>query len=238
MDTDTPVTDNTMSNTKTKYGLSTFSNPDKNVVEVGIDEAGKGPMFGRVYAAAVILPKNNDEVFSHEDFRDSKKFTSAKKLAKIAEYIKENAIAWSVCYETEQVIDDINIRQATFKAMHAAIKNVLEKSKCDLKSTELLVDGNDFKPYMKMMGARFTTLPHTCFEGGDNRFTPIAAASILAKTERDAYILKLCEENPALKDRYSIHTNKGYGTKKHMDGIREHGITQWHRRSYGICKNF
>ena len=223
---------------KTKYGLSICNNNDPLSLEIGIDEAGKGPMFGRVYAAAVILPKHNDETFSHEDFRDSKKFTSAKKLTKIAEYIKEKAIAWSVCYESGQTIDEMNIRQATFKAMHAAIKNVIEQTKCDLKKIELIVDGNDFKPYMKMIGAKFMTLPHRCFEGGDNRFTPIAAASILAKTERDAYILKLCEENPYLVERYSINTNKGYGTKKHMDGIREFGITQWHRRSYGICKNF
>jgi ribonuclease HII len=223
---------------KTKYGLATCNNSDIDCIEIGIDEAGKGPMFGRVYAAAVILPKENDDTFSHEDFRDSKKFTSSKKLTKVADYIKENAIAWSVCYESEQVIDDINIRQATFRAMHAAIKNVIQQSKCDLKKVELLVDGNDFKPYMKMNGNKFITLSHSCFEGGDNRFTSIAAASILAKTERDAYILKLCEANPQLKEHYSIHTNKGYGTKKHMDGIRQFGITQWHRRSYGICKNF
>jgi len=227
-----------MESFKTRYGLSICNNLNETITEIGIDEAGKGPMFGRVYAAAVILPKQNDESFSHEDFRDSKKFTSSKKLEKIAEYIKEKAIAWSVCYESEETIDSINIRQATFKAMHAAIKEVIEKSKASVKSTELLVDGNDFKPYMKMIGGRFVTIPHTCFEGGDNKFTPIAAASILAKTERDAYILELCENNPELKERYSIHTNKGYGTKKHMDGIREHGITKWHRRSYGICKNF
>ena len=89
-----------------------------------------------------------------------------------------------------------------------------------------------------MRGAMLTSLNHTCYEGGDNKFTCIAAASILAKTERDKYILALCEENPELKERYSIDTNKGYGTKKHMDGIREYGITEWHRRSYGICRNF
>ncbi len=223
---------------KTKYGLATCFNCNSDSIEIGIDEAGKGPMFGRVYAAAVILPKQNDDIFSHEEFRDSKKISSSKKLTKIAEYIKENAIAWSVCYESEDVIDTINIRQATFKAMHAAIKNVINQSNCDVKQVQLLVDGNDFKPYMKMCGTKFTTLQHTCFEGGDNRFTPIAAASILAKTERDAYIMDLCNKNPFLMERYSIHTNKGYGTKKHMDGIAEFGITQWHRRSYGICKNY
>ena len=231
-----------MDTTKTKYGLSTFNNTDPNFIEIGIDEAGKGPMFGRVYAGAVILPRENNEDFSHEDLRDSKKITSDKKLTKIAEYIKEHAIAWAVCYETEEVIDHINIRQATFKAMHSAIKSVIQQAKqkinLNIKNVELMVDGNDFKPYMSMNGAMFLPVPYKCFEGGDNKFTPIAAASILAKTERDKYILDLCEKNPELKEYYSIHTNKGYGTKKHMEGIQEHGITQWHRKSYGICKNY
>jgi ribonuclease HII len=228
---------------KTKHGLSTCCNQDTTVIEIGIDEAGKGPMFGRVYAAAAILPRINDtDTFSHEDLRDSKKIKSHKKLSTLADYIKENALAWSVCYETEQSIDKINIRQATFKAMHNAIKDVIgqaiRKGIAQIGQIELLVDGNDFKPYMTMNGTMFRSVPHSCYEGGDNRFTPIAAASILAKTERDTYILELCENHPELKERYSIHTNKGYGTKKHMDGIQEHGITQWHRRSYGICKNY
>ena len=226
-----------MNQDKTKYGLSIYRNADTRITEIGIDEAGKGPMFGRVYAAAVILPKENDkDKFSHEELRDSKKITSSKKLEKTAAYIKENAIAWAVCYETEKVIDEINIRQATFKAMHSAIKEVV--SQVSSKNIELLVDGNDFKPYMMMNNTMLTSLPHTCYEGGDNKFTSIAAASILAKTERDKYILELCTNHPELKERYSIDTNKGYGTKKHMDGIREHGITEWHRKSYGICKNY
>jgi len=223
---------------KTKYGLSIFRSDDQSILEVGIDEAGKGPMFGRVYAAAVILPKTTDEDdFNYHDLRDSKKIKSLKKLERICEYIKENALAWSVCYQDEKVIDDINIRQATFKAMHGAIDGVLRKIGNE-KKVELMVDGNDFKPYMAMRGTMLTCVPHSCYEGGDNKFTAIAAASILAKTERDKYILELCENNPELKEHYSIDTNKGYGTKKHMDGIQQHGITQWHRRSYGICKNF
>jgi ribonuclease HII len=223
---------------KTKYGLNIYQSQDPLRIEVGIDEAGKGPMFGRVYAAAAILPKENSDTFSHEELRDSKKIKSAKKLANLAEYIKENAIAWAVCYETEEVIDKINIRQATFQAMHNAIKNVLDQCKAAKVNVELLVDGNDFKPYLLFENGKITPITHRCYEGGDNKFTPIAAASILAKTARDTYILDLCDKHPELKERYSIHTNKGYGTKKHMEGIQEFGITQWHRRSYGICKNF
>jgi ribonuclease HII len=235
----------------TKYGLSIFRNEDPNILEIGIDEAGKGPMFGRVYAAAVILPKDATmETFQYDDLRDSKKIKSLKKLEKICEYIKENAISWAVCYADEKVIDEINIRQATFKAMHSAIDETIRKLDTSMNSNtsntnntsnnkiELMVDGNDFKPYMIMRGAMLTQLSYSCYEGGDNKFTSIAAASILAKTARDKYILELCEEHPELKERYSIHTNKGYGTKKHMDGIHEFGITEWHRRSYGICKNY
>jgi ribonuclease HII len=82
------------------------------------------------------------------------------------------------------------------------------------------------------------TIPHSCFEGGDNKYTCIAAASILAKVARDEYIEQLCEENPELVENYGIDSNKGYGAKKHLDGIKEHGITIWHRRSFGICKQF
>ena len=221
---------------RTKYGLFIHRNVDPSLIEVGIDEAGKGPMFGRVYAAAVVLPKNRED-FEYDDLRDSKKITSSKKLNKIAEYIKENAQAWAVCYEDEKTIDKINIRQATFKAMHSAIDKVMAQLSLNDK-VQLMVDGNDFKPYTMMKGMMLTPILHTCYEGGDNKFAAIAAASILAKTERDKYILDLCENHPELKEHYSIDTNKGYGTKKHMDGIAEHGITEWHRRSYGICKNY
>lgn len=221
---------------RTKYGLFIHRNMDSNIMEIGIDEAGKGPMFGRVYAGAVVLPKTCEN-FVYEDLRDSKKITSAKKLNTIADYIKENALAWAVCYEDEKTIDNINIRQATFNAMHRAIDKVVSQLEPD-KKIQLMVDGNDFKPYTMMKSMMLTPVLHTCYEGGDNLFAAIAAASILAKTERDKYILELCEAHPELKEHYSIHTNKGYGTKKHMDGIQEHGITEWHRKSYGICKSF
>lgn len=221
---------------RTKYGLFCHRSLDPTLIEIGIDEAGKGPMFGRVYAAAVVLPKNRED-FIYDDLRDSKKITSSKKLNNTAEYIKENAQAWAVCYEDEKTIDKINIRQATFNAMHNAIDKVISELSKN-SNIQLMVDGNDFKPYMFMKGMMLTPVLHTCYEGGDNKFAAIAAASILAKTERDKYILDLCERNPNLKEHYSIHTNKGYGTKKHMDGIAEHGITEWHRRSYGICKNY
>lgn len=224
---------------KNNRGLSIFRDRNPNIYEIGIDEAGKGPMFGRVYSAAVILPKD-PESFDFSDLRDSKKITSTKKLNDLAEYIKDKAIAWSICFRDEKTIDDINIRQATFQAMHDAVDECLTfLPPIDINNNvKLLVDGNDFKSYMYMSKGMLKQLPHTCYEGGDNRFTSIAAASILAKSTRDKYILDLCEEFPNLKERYSIHTNKGYGTKKHMEGIQTFGITQWHRQSYGICRDY
>jgi len=205
--------------------------------EIGIDEAGRGPLFGRVYAAAVILPK--EDTFDHYRMKDSKKFHSKKKIEEVANYIKENAIAWAVEYEDEQKIDEINILQATQSAMHKAIRCVLKKIE-NHENTILLVDGNYFKPLL-IQNASKTKLEHVKYvtiEGGDNKFCSIAAASILAKVERDKYIDDLCVENPELSERYGIDTNKGYGAKKHLDGIKQFGITKWHRKTFGICKSY
>jgi ribonuclease HII len=104
----------------------------------------------------------------------------------------------------------------------------------------LLVDGNYFKPYnvLNKEKTKLEIIKYHTIEGGDGKFTSIAAASILAKVERDCYIEKLCCENPELIERYGIDSNKGYGSKRHMDGIKEYGITKWHRKTFGICKNY
>lgn len=206
---------------------------DVNILEIGVDEAGRGPLFGRVYAAAVILPK--DETFDHSKMKDSKKFHSKKKIEEVANYIKENALAWFVSYEDENVIDEINILQATQKAMHECIKKIIQKY--EKQSFQLLIDGNYFNP-IKIFNNKYEFIPHVCIEGGDNKYSAIAAASILAKVSRDKYIEDLVEENPYLTENYGIGSNKGYGAKKHMDGIKTHGITQWHRKTFGICKNY
>jgi ribonuclease HII len=221
--------------------LKKFYHSEANIIEIGADEAGRGPMFGRVYAGAVVLPK--DDSFDHYKMKDSKKFTSKnpKKIQEVADYIKANAIAWAVEYEDERVIDDINILQATQSAMHKAIRSVLRQIKdLDTNNLFLLIDGNYFKQLTvlnksnnRIENAKFETI-----EGGDNKFTSIAAASILAKVERDKYIEELCVENPELVEKYGIDSNKGYGSKTHMDGIRKYGITKWHRRTFGLCKEF
>jgi ribonuclease HII len=228
--------------------LKKYFYEDNKTFEIGVDEAGRGPLFGRVYTAAVILPK--DDTFDHSKVKDSKKFHSKKKIEEVASYIKENAVAWYVSFEDEKSIDEINILQATQKSMHTSIletrklfnKKMKNQSKLEFTdySYYLLIDGNYFNPitYLNKKSNKLETIPFTTIEGGDNKYTAIAAASILAKVERDNYIGELCEQNPDLAEKYGIDSNKGYGAKKHIDGIKEHGITIWHRRSFGICKNY
>ena len=223
-------------------------NEDDNVYEIGVDEVGRGPLFGRVYTAAVILPK--DDRFDCSMVKDSKKFHSKKKIEEASNYVKENALAWYISFEDEKVVDEINILQATQTSMHKSILEVKKQYNKILKdagkeekkdySYSLLIDGNYFKPitYLNKKTNKIETIPHVTVEGGDNKYASIAAASILAKVERDKYIDQLCEQNPTLSEYYGIDSNKGYGAKRHIDGIKEHGITIWHRRSFGICKNY
>ena len=206
-------------------------------IEIGIDEAGRGPMFGRVYIGAAVLPKDSKQ-FDFSKMKDSKKFHSDKKIKEVAEYIKSQAIAWSVTYAEHTDIDAKNIRRATIDCMHNAVNEIMEKMNTTSDKLYLLVDGNDFIPMMKLCNDSYIQIPHKCIESGDNTYASIAAASILAKVTRDEYIMQMCKENPELDTRYDLESNKGYGTKKHMDGIKLHGISQWHRKSFGLCKEF
>ena len=218
---------------------SAYCESEDDIREIGVDEAGRGPMLGRVYAGAVILPKEMTR-FNHALMKDSKKFTSEKKIKEAAEYIKTHSIAWAVAYADEREIERINIRNATHQAMHSAIKETLAKAQAIAAQSQapsgtlLLIDGNDFTPLI-LAGQ---TISHICIEGGDNTFSAIAAASILAKVARDEYITELCAIHPTLDERYGLLKNKGYGTKKHMDGIKAHGISPFHRKSFGICRNY
>ncbi len=222
-----------------KQILAKYFSEDPNILEIGLDEVGRGPLFGRVYTAAVILPK--DDSFDHFKMKDSKRFHSKKKIQEMSDYIKANAIAWSISFEDEQVIDKINILQATQQSMHQCINEIIKKNIIQSSSSyHLLVDGSYFNSYIhyNSTSKKFDQIEHTCITGGDNKYTAIAAASILAKVARDQYIEDLCEEHPYLDEYYSIASNKGYGAKKHMDGIVEHGITPWHRRSFRPCSSY
>lgn len=206
--------------------------------QIGVDEAGRGPMIGRVYSAAVILPSSDYEHIEYKPslIKDSKRFSSKKKIREVYDMIKTHAVAYGVGYREASDIDKTNIRLSTHQAMHEAIHKCIEmynhnlKSRCGQDKPFLVIDGNDFTPYEDHS--------HICVEGGDNWYRSIAAASILAKVERDDWIDTLCEQNPELNERYDLLKNKGYGTKKHIDGIKTYGISEFHRKTFGICRNY
>ena len=204
--------------------MKSFHNEDR--LEVGIDEAGRGCLFGRVYAAAVILPRNfQEEIGDKLILRDSKK-VSKKNRKILRKLIEEYAIDYNVSYSEHYEIDEYNIYQATMNTMHKALDGL--KIRPDL----ILVDGNTFRKYEDKEDG---VIEHECIIKGDNVYKCIAAASILAKEYRDEYIEKLCEERPELR-KYNIHKNMGYGARAHIDGIKENGIVSGHRLTFGICK--
>uniref|UniRef100_A0A6C0JG46 Ribonuclease HII n=1 Tax=viral metagenome TaxID=1070528 RepID=A0A6C0JG46_9ZZZZ len=219
--------------------LERFYN-ESNQYEFSLDEAGRGCLFGRVYIACVVLPKDPSK-FDGKDIKDSKKFTSKKKINEVAEYIKKNALAWHVAWSSEAIIDNVNILQAVMKGMHESIRETMLKLEdVDMDRCMAVVDGNYFNPYRCFDESRqcIGELTHVTIEKGDAKYMGIAAASILAKTSRDTYVEEMCAQYPDLILKYRLDTNMGYGTKVHLDGIHEHGITQWHRKTFGnSCKN-
>jgi ribonuclease HII len=188
-------------------GLKSYLNED--LIECGIDEAGRGSLAGPVFAAAVILPKD----FNSELIKDSKKL-SEKKRQKALKEIEENALAWSVQLVDVEDIDKYNIQNATFGAMNKAIGEL------SVKPEHILVDGNVFESY--------DDIPFTCVIKGDNEYLSIAAASIVAKVYRDEYMNLLDEKFPG----YGWKKNKGYGSKGHIDVIKEGGMTKYHRKTF------
>ena len=196
-------------------------------VEVGLDEAGRGCLFGPVCIAGVIWLNEDPE--PSIEIKDSKKCSEKHRL-QCFEYIQKNAISHSIQLIDHETIDKDNILQCSLDGMHLCLDEISKNNRIDT----ILVDGNHFHTYYSKEQGDF--VDHECVIKGDNTYKSIAAASILAKTYRDNYILKLVEEYPELK-KYDIQNNKGYGTKKHMDAIKEYGITQWHRKSFAPCKD-
>ena len=197
-------------------------------IEAGIDEVARGCLLGRVYTCAVIWNKENDNEIHHPIMKDSKKFNREKR-EEMADYVKECALDYFISYNDENKIDEINILNATFDSMHKSLDGL------NIDFDNILVDGNSFKPYTNKEG---DYVPHICFEKGDTKYYAIAAASILAKVEHDKYIRELCEVNPELDIKYDLLSNMGYGTEKHIDGIKKYGISEFHRKTFGICKNY
>lgn len=183
----------------------------RSCIEAGCDEVGRGCFAGPVFAAAVILPKR----FRHPLLNDSKQLKEAER-DELKPIIENAAIAYAVAMVDVDEIDRINILRASLKAMHLAIEQL------SMPPNFLLIDGNYFTPYKDV--------PHRCFIKGDARYASIAAASILAKTSRDAYMKQLHEEHP----HYNWHSNKGYGTPEHRTAITAHGLCKYHRKSFNI----
>ena len=184
-----------------------------NKIEAGCDEAGRGCLAGPVVAAAVILPKN----FNNKILNDSKLLSQNKRLI-LEKIIKEKSIAWSISSVNRKKIDEINILNASFLAMNYAIKKLTTTPEL------VLIDGNRFRTK--------TDIKYKCIVKGDQQFMSIAAASILAKNYRDNIMEKLHEKHP----NYNWKKNKGYPTKEHRSGIKKHGITKYHRRSFQLIK--
>ncbi|MEM6725021.1 MAG: ribonuclease HII [Bacteroidota bacterium] len=181
------------------------------ILEAGCDEAGRGCLAGPVYAAAVILPGD----FKHPLLNDSKKL-SEKQRDLLRPIIESEAVSWAVASCSHEEIDDINILNASFLAMHRALDQL------DPKAEEILVDGNRFKPYGQ--------IPFHCMVKGDGRFLSIAAASVLAKTYRDEHMANLHAQYPV----YAWNSNKGYPTVAHRKAIQAHGASPVHRRSFRL----
>ncbi len=186
----------------------------KGVIEAGCDEAGRGCLAGPVFAAAVILPSN----FKNTLLNDSKKINEKNRYL-LREIILEKAVSWAIGIVDNEEIDKINILNASIKAMHLAL------DKLTVEPKHIIIDGNRFKKYKE--------IEHTCVIKGDSKYMSIAAASILAKTFRDDYMLKINEEFPV----YSWHKNKAYPTKQHREAIKEHGICKYHRRTFRLLPN-
>ena len=212
---------------------------NESELQIGVDEAGRGCFAGPVCCAAVIwdmnwLNENSDNLILNQ-IKDSKKI-SEKKRQQFSSFIKDNALSYGISMIDSNTIDEINILQASIQGMHLAIKECIEKIP-ELRINRLIIDGTQFKSYKSPYENEFV-IPHVCVTSGDNLYLNIASASILAKVERDNFMKNLCIENPEFDLRYKWKSNKGYGTKDHINGIKEYGITSFHRKTFGMCKNY
>jgi ribonuclease HII len=210
--------------------MSSYIYP-RNNYEAGIDESNRGGLLGNVVAACVVLkvPETDEQLNIYKEIKDSKKL-SKKKRKELAIYIKENALTYGIGTASNEEIDDINILNATMKAMLRATDIAYKK----YKFNKIYVDGPYYNTYIPP-GENSDFIPHECINKGDSIYTSIAAASILAKEQHNENIHNLVSENNELV-KYDLLNNHGYGTKKHLEAIQMYGITKWHRKSYKTCK--
>lgn len=215
---------------------------------IGVDEAGRGPLFGDVYTSAVILPIDD---FDRAILKDSKKYSSHKKITQAYDYIIENCLSYSIDFLTHHEIDKYNILQATQKSMHTSIRRVInaEIERVQMENNHvnsraivkdlfqkilILVDGNYFKPFTYLYQDELYSIKHRCVIKGDHLHKEISAASVLAKVSRDKYITSFVEDNPEYEEKYKLSKNKGYGTKEHREGIKKYGYSDFHRKTFKL----
>jgi ribonuclease HII len=179
----------------------------------GVDEAGRGSFLGRVYAGCVVW----DDECDHKWLKDSKKLTKEQRMY-MRDFIIDNCVAWGVGYSDNGYIDKHGILKGTMNAMHESIKAL------NMSVDHLYIDGNVYHPQDETM--------FTCFVKGDSLYKCISAASILAKTFHDDHVAQLCNEKPELGSKYALLSNMGYGTQKHIEGLKEYGISEYHRRTF------
>jgi len=196
--------------------IKCYNKLNGNLIEVGLDEAGRGPLIGRVYAAVV----NWGDTEINHNVMDSKKL-SPKKRAEVLKWIKENVDEWAVGFAEPEEIDKINILEATKLAMDRSLNQLT------IKPDYLVIDGCGWEK-------KFITFKTTSIVKGDSKVYSIAAASILAKEFHDDYIKNICLENPELNERYDLLNNMGYGTAKHIEGIKKYGYSNFHRKSFKL----
>jgi ribonuclease HII len=208
------------------YIITTEKHRDK--VIAGVDEVARGTFIGPVIAACVVLPKSFPDD-TYKQIKDSKKL-SEKKREFLASYIKDICITYGVGEVSNKEVDEINILNATMKAMNRAINNAYKKEPFNY----LLIDGPNFKGYIPP-GEDSEMIEYECVLQGDATYLSIAAASIVAKDYHTKLINKLVEDNPILM-LYDIKKNKGYGTKNHLVALKTHGLSEFHRKTFGICK--
>ena len=207
-------------------------------IVIGVDEAGRGPLFGKVYTSAVILPSN--ENFDKSKLKDSKKFSSKKKIKEVFEYIKENCNYYGIDSADVDEIDKYNILQATQRSMHRSISQVITKlletnnDSNIFKKIIIYVDGNYFNTFKYFYNDCFHIISHECVIKGDSIHKEISGASILAKVSRDKYIEEFIEKNPEYDEKYGLLSNKGYAAKVHIDGIKKYGYSPYHRKSFKL----
>ena len=222
---------------KSKLGLKYWESPDQ--LEVGLDECARGCMLGRTYTAAVVwspeflaevaeAAEATEAAEAEEDYSWIHKIRDSKKLSpKMREYlsqkIRDHCLDYQIVWASEKTIDKKNILCAVQDAFHGCLDGL------QMVPDKIFVDGNFFKPYYDR---DCTIIPYSCIEKGDNLYFNIASASILAKVAHDKYIAELCLEYPELNERYDIASNMGYGTSKHMEGIKLHGSTSYHRKTF------